>query len=119
MIKKPSGAPKYGGSITIQDWMVRLFLLQGDNLIIYATIHSFSKDGESVFRGSLRYLAFWTGKSKPTVLKSLRYLLERNLIAKKEIHYTRLNMRRHYCEYWTTFSRLTAEEQKRLLSQAK
>ena len=58
MIKKPSGAPKYGGSITIQDWMVRLYQLQGDNLLIYATIHSFSKDGESVFRGSLRYLAF-------------------------------------------------------------
>ena len=48
MIKKPSGVPKYGGSITIQDWMVRLYFLQGDYLLVYATIHSFSKDGESV-----------------------------------------------------------------------
>lgn len=40
MIRKPSGAPKYGGSITIQDWMVRLYQLQGDYLLIYATIHS-------------------------------------------------------------------------------
>lgn len=119
MIKKPSGAPKYGGSITIQDWMVRGFQLQGDNLIIYATIHSFSKDGKNVFRGSLKYLAFWTGKTKPTVLKSLRYLLDRDLIAKKEIHYTQLNERRYYCEYWTTLSRVAVEEQNRVLLQNK
>lgn len=119
MIRKPSGAPKYGGSITIQDWMVRLYQLQGDNLLIYATIHSFSKDGESVFRGSLRYLAFQTGKSKPTVLKALNYLLTQKLICKKEIQYTRLNQKRHYCEYWTTFSRLDTEEQKKMLSTTK
>ena len=119
MIKKPSGAPKYGGCITIQDWMVRLYQLQGDNLLIYATIHSFSKDGESVFRGSLRYLAFWTGKSKPTVLKALNYLLTQKLICKKEIQYTRLNQKRHYCEYWTTFSRLDTEEQNKMLSTTK
>lgn len=83
MIKKPSGAPKYGGSITIQDWMVRLYQLQGDYLLVYATIHFFSKDGESVFKGSLRYLAFWTGKSKPTVIKVLKYLLKNNLVGKK------------------------------------
>lgn len=29
MINKPANAPKYGGSITIQDWMVRLYQLQG------------------------------------------------------------------------------------------
>lgn len=119
MIKKPSGVPKYGGSITIQDWMVRLFQLQGDYLLVYATIHSFSKDGESVFRGSLRYLAFWTGKTKPTVIKVVRHLLDNNLVGKREIYYTRLNQKRHYCEYWTIFSRLEPAEQKRLLSSAK
>lgn len=115
MINKPSNAPKYGGSITIQDWMVRIYNLKGDYLIIYATIHSFSKDGENVFRGSLRYLSFWTGKSKPTVLKVLKYLLKVNLIMKKEINYTRRNQNRHYCEYWTTFSRLDGEQQKKIL----
>ncbi|MBO4859767.1 MAG: helix-turn-helix domain-containing protein [Treponema sp.] len=119
MIKKPSGVPKYGGSITIQDWMVRLYFLQGDYLLVYATIHSFSKDGESVFRGSLRYLAFWTGKSKPTVMKVLKYLIDNGLIGKRVIHYTRLNQARHYCEYWTIFSRLEPSEQKKLLSSTK
>lgn len=99
--------------------MVRLYQLQGDYLLIYATIHSFSKDGESVFRGSFRYLAFWTGKSKPTVLKALNYLLTQKLICKKEIQYTRLNQKRHYCVYWTTFSRLDTEEQKKMLSTTK
>lgn len=115
MINKPSNAPKYGGSITIQDWMVRLYQLQGDKLLIYAAIHSFSKDGESVFRGSLKYLSFWTGRSKPTVIKSLNYLLKRDLIYKREVHYTRLNLHRHYCEYWTIFSRLDISKQKDLL----
>ena len=115
MINKPANAPKCGGSVTIQDWMVRLYQLQGDTLLIYAVIHSFSKDGESVFRGSLRYLAFWTGRSKPTVIKSLNYLLGRNLIYKREVHYTRLNLHRHYCEYWTIFSRLDISKQKELL----
>ena len=115
MIKKPSNAPKYGGSINIQDWMVRLYNLRGDTLLIYAVIHSFSKDGESVFKGSLKYLSFWTGRSKPTVIKSLNYLLGRNLIYKREVHYTRLNLHRHYCEYWTIFSRLDISKQKELL----
>ncbi len=119
MIRKPSGAPKYGGSITIHDWMVRLYLLQGDYLVVYSTIHSFSKDGESVFRGSLRYLAFWTGKSKPTVLKVLRYLIDKDLIGKRKIHYTRLNKNRYYCEYWTTFSRLDTADQKKILDSIK
>ena len=118
MIKKPSSIPPYGGSITIQDWMVRLYHLQGDNLIVYATIHSFSKDGNSRFTGSLKYLSFWTGRSKPTILKSLAFLLDHKLIEKFEKHYTQLNQDRHYCEYWTTFSRLPPDQQKTLLKKS-
>ncbi len=55
----------------------------------------------------------------PTVLKALNYLLTQKLICKKEIQYTRLNQKRHYCEYWTTFSRLDTEEQKKKLSTTK
>ena len=115
MIEKPHSTPKHGGSITIQDWMVRCLQLQGDNLIIYATIHSFSRNGIGVFHGSLKFFQFWTGRSKPTVLKSLKYLLGRGLICKEEVPYTRLNAERHYCKYWTTISRLSEEEQKKIL----
>lgn len=116
MMQKPFSAPKHGGSIVIYDWMVRLYSLQGDNLLIYATIHSFSKKESGVFKGSLRYLAFWTGRSKPTVLKSLKYLQSRDLIVKKPVSYTRLNQNRHYCEYWTKFSRLSEEEKSKLIN---
>ena len=73
-MNKPPKIPKYGNGIIIQDWMVRIFRLQGNDLIIYALIHSFSKDGQSAFFGSINYLSFWTGKSKPTVLKVLKNL---------------------------------------------
>lgn len=115
MTKKPFNAPKRGGSIVIQNWMVKAYELQGDNLLVYALIHSFSKDGKGVFYGSLRYFSFWTGKSKPTILKSLHYLLVRGFIIKKKIPYTRMNQNRYYCEYWTSFSRLNEAAQKEIL----
>ncbi len=113
---KPPKIPKYGNGIIIHDWMVRVLGLQGDELIIYALIHSFSKDGQSSFYGSINYMSFWTGKSKPTVLKIVKKLLVNNLIVKQEIQYTRRNKDRHYCKYWTCLSRLDSESQKELLS---
>ena len=116
-MKKPPRVPQYGNEIVIYDWMVKIMHLQGDELVAYAVIHSFSKDGQSEFYGSISYLSFWLGKSKPTVLKVLKSLLGKRLIAKKDIPYTpRINPERHYCRYWTTFSRLEPEFQKKLLS---
>lgn len=110
-MQKPIDAPNKGARILVYDWMIRAYNLKGTTLLIYAIIHSFSRDGKGVFNGSLRYLSFWTGKTKPTVLKVLKNLAAQNLIQKKEIRYTRLNQNRHYCEYWTVFSRLSEEEQ--------
>lgn len=118
-MKKPTSLPRYGGSINIQDWMVRLYGLQESSLLIYATIHSFSRNGNGVFRGSLQYLSFWSGKSRPTIIKILKELQSQNLIEKHEVHYTKLNPSKHYCEYWTSFSRLSAEEQERLIKSSK
>lgn len=116
MIIKPSKNPKFGSAIILQDWMIRQFNLHGTELVIYAVIHSFSKDGESVFSGSIKYLSFWTGKSKPTILNHIKSLLSRGLIQKGIVQYTGINNKRHYCKYWTTFSRLSPEEQKKILS---
>ena len=115
-MNKPPKIPKYGSGVIIHDWMVRVLGLQGDELIVYAIIHSFSKDGQSTFFGSTNYLSFWTGKSKPTVLKVLKKLMDKWLIEKQDIQYTRRNPERHYCKYWTCFSRLNPESQKKLLS---
>jgi predicted transcriptional regulator len=96
--------------------MIRLFGLQGDALMIYAYIHSFSKDGEGKYYGSLMQLAFWIGKSKPTVIKVLKKLVEIGLLDREEVPYTDKTEDRFYCRYWTSFSRMTEAEQERMLS---
>lgn len=97
--KKPTGKAKLGSYITMLEWMVGKLELTGDELIIYSIIYSFSQDGQSCFKGSIKYLEFWTGKSKPTILKILKSLLEKKLINKTKIHYTKKNENRYYCEY--------------------
>ena len=116
MTKKPSKNPKYGQGFGIYDWMIRLFGLQGDALIIYAYIHSFSKDGEGMYYGSLRQLCFWTGKSKPIVIKVLQKLVATGLLDREEVPYTDKTDKRFYCRYWTSFSRMSETEQEQLLS---
>lgn len=118
-IQKPPRIPQYGNGVIIYDWMVKIMHLQGDELVAYAVIHSFSKDGQSVFYGSIAYLSFWMGKTKPTVLKVLKSLLGHGLIAKEDVPYTGINPNRHYCRYWTTFSRLEAELQKKILTSSR
>ena len=106
MIKKPASAPRRGAKFMIEEWMVRDYGLHGTELLLYALIHSFSRDGEGVFNGSLAYIAHWTGCSKPTNLKFLKKLLQKKLIQKQKIHHTSLNSDRYYCEYWTLRSRI-------------
>ena len=99
MIKKPTTKPKVGSFITILDWMVKKLNLHSDELIVYAIIYSFSQDGQSCFKGSIKYLSYWTGKTKPTIIKILKLLLEKKLIIKTKIQYTKKNVNRYYCEY--------------------
>ena len=110
MIKKPASAPRRGAKFMIEEWMVRDYNLQGIELLIYAIIHSFSRDGHSVYNGSIRYLSFWTGRTKSTIIKILANLMSRGLIQRNEVHYTQLNQNRYYCEYWTVHSRTKSSQ---------
>lgn len=69
--------------IVIQSFMVNELKLKGNELLVYAIIYSFSQDGTSKFSGSLQYLADWTNSTKQGIIKNLKSLLEKNLIAKK------------------------------------
>lgn len=71
--------------ITIAGWMVKDLGLSGNELIIYATIYSFSQDGESTFYGSRQYLAEWCNCSLRTVQNSLNTLIEMGLIEQVEV----------------------------------
>lgn len=68
----------------ISGWMLNRLKLKGTDLQIYALIYGFSQDGESEFTGSLQYLCEFTGTSKPTVIKSLKALCEKEYIIKRE-----------------------------------
>lgn len=114
-MKQPSKSPKKGGYVTCQEWMVRKLGLTGKKLMIYSIIQSFSQDGSSMFTGTLKYICFWTGFSKQHALKLLNEMVDEGLIERKDIPFEN-NKARHYVNYWTTFSRLSSEEQSEFLS---
>lgn len=69
----------------VSGWMLNRLNLKGAALEIFAIIYGFSQDGESEFTGSLQYLCEFTGTSRPTVIKALKELVERNYLIKNEI----------------------------------
>ena len=66
--------------ITILAPMITKLKLKGNELLVFALIHGFSQDGESRFKGSLRYLIEWTGLDKSTVIKLLKQLVDKQYI---------------------------------------
>lgn len=66
----------------ISGWMINRLGLKGTELQVFAIIYGFSQDGESLFSGSLAYLEDWTGASKPTVIKALKELVDKEFIIK-------------------------------------
>lgn len=75
---------KDGQYYSILGWMGKYLGLRGNDLICFAVIYGFSMDGESQFKGNLDYLASCMFASRPTVLLSLKHLIEHNLILKYE-----------------------------------
>lgn len=65
---------------TIQGWMRTKLNLEGVDLLVFAIVYSFSQDGESEFRGSIEYIKDFIGKSRDTVIRSLKYLNSRKLV---------------------------------------
>jgi uncharacterized phage protein (TIGR02220 family) len=64
--------------------MVNELKLSGTKLNIFAIIYSFSQDGKSEFYGSRQYLSDFTGSSKPTIDRTLKDLIDENLIIKRQ-----------------------------------
>lgn len=69
--------------VVIESWMIDELQLKGNDLLVYAIIYGFSQDGNSVFSGSLQYLADWCSATKQGIQKNLKNLLERELIKKE------------------------------------
>lgn len=84
--------------VVLQGWMLSDLKLKGNELIIYACIYGFSQAESQVFNGSLQYLADWTNSTKQGVLRCLKSLIEKGLIAKNE----KLINGVKFCEYRAT-----------------
>lgn len=69
--------------IVIQDWMISDLQLKGNELLMYALIYGFSQDGESEFKGSLKYISKFLGVSKSTAQRNLENLANRGVIEKR------------------------------------
>jgi len=87
--------------VNIKKFMVSELKLSGTDLIIYAIINGFSKDG-GLFHGGVSYLIEWTNTSKNTVLSSLKYLCKHGLITKHQTVIKGVT----YANYKTTKSRI-------------
>lgn len=72
--------------IQISAAMVTKLKLSGNNLLVFALIHGFSKDGEHTFNGSLSYISQWLNISKSTVIGILKLLVDANYLVKKDYY---------------------------------
>ena len=68
--------------VNIQGWMINELNLKGNELIIYALIYGFTKDGVSGFRGSRQYMADWTNTSVRSVQNVVNSLVDKGMIEK-------------------------------------
>lgn len=84
--------------VVLQGWMLCKLGLKGNELVVYAIIYGFSQAENQVFNGSLQYLADWTNSSKQSVMKCLKSLTEKKLIAKNEKYINGVK----FCEYYAT-----------------
>lgn len=88
--------------VVIKRFMLTELELKGNELLIYAVIYGFSKDGVHRFHGSRQYLADWTNIALANVQKNLNSLVEKELIIKYEVYKDNVK----YCEYSANLDRL-------------
>lgn len=92
--------------ITIFAPMVSKLNLNGNNLIVFALIHGFTKDGEHKFTGSIDYISKWTNISRQSVILTLKALTEAGFINKKEEVINGVK----FCSYTTNYEDLISSQ---------
>jgi len=65
---------------TIQGWMIEDLHLGGNELIVYATIYGFCRDGQNWYRLSQDYVAKWAGITTRGLRKILTNLKEKGYL---------------------------------------
>jgi len=67
----------------VHGWMRNQLGLKGNALDIYAIIYGFSQTDHQEFTASINYLCEWLGVSRPTVINTLKDLVDRELLLKQ------------------------------------
>lgn len=68
---------------TVQGWMRNRLGLRGNALDIYAIIYGFSQVSHQEFTASINYLCEWLGVSRPTVINTLKELVDGGYLTKE------------------------------------
>lgn len=68
---------------TVQGWMRNKLGLRGNALDIYAIIYGFSQVSHQEFTASINYLCEWLGVSRPTVINTLKDLVDGGYLTKE------------------------------------
>lgn len=80
------GAVRDNNYFVIHGWMINQLGLKGNELQLYAIIYGFTQADGQKFRGSLQYLADWTGIAKRNVIVRLQSLVEKGLLEKADTY---------------------------------
>lgn len=67
----------------VQGWMRNVLGLRGNALDIYAIIYGFSQVSHQEFTASINYLCEWLGVSRPTVINTLKDLVDNGYLTKE------------------------------------
>ncbi len=92
--------------IHVPGFAIRTLELKGNELLIFSIIHSYSRDGESKYYGSINYLCEMTNASRSTVQRTLDNLVTKNLIIKEEV----FNNGVKFCKYSSNKDEINAYE---------
>lgn len=68
---------------TVQGWMRNRLGLRGNALDIYAIIYGFSQVSHQEFTASINYLCEWLGVSRPTIINTLKELVDDGFLTKE------------------------------------
>ena len=71
-------------STHIEGWMMRGLHLKGNELLVYAVVYNFSKDGKSEYRGGRHYLSQSLDVSFSSIDRAFKTLVDKGLIIKEQ-----------------------------------
>ena len=97
-------------STHIDGWMMRGLHLKGNELLVYAVVYNFSKDGKSEYRGGRHYLAQSLDISFSSVDRAFKNLVSQKLIIKEQFIWKNMVCNNYKADLSKVKQYLTKEE---------